>query len=232
MNGVLLAMFQYWRNRTVLTETNMFVVFNFFALLVTLAFVLEDPHLGGIEMVLKSPNSMGVILFIGLSLYIKMHLKLIWSFYVAKSSETYQTYQNIEDRLFMEEYEDPKQQFTIAQFGAYKDISKNIEVAKLFAINQNLLKVHRSDSIDQTLDRINVQGNQTSIGRSNVTNESMINKFNLKLHDINKEIEYNSTSVSQKQTQNYTSLIWTSIILYSAIACYKLLNSIVGDKDK
>ena len=56
----------------------------------------------------------------------------------------------------MEEYEDPKQQFTINQFGAYKEISKNIEVAKLFAINQNLLKVHRSDSIDQTLDRINV----------------------------------------------------------------------------
>ena len=64
-----------------------------------------------------------------------------------------------------------------------------------------------------------------------MTNESMINKFNLKLHDINKEIEYNSTSVSQKQTQNYTSLIWTSIILYSTIASYKLLNSIVGDKE-
>ena len=109
MNGVLLAMFQYWRNRSVLTETNMFVVFNFFALLVTLAFVLEDPHLGGIEMVLKSPNSISMILFIGLALYIKMYLKLIWSFYVSADCETYQTYQNIEDRLFMEEYEDPEQ---------------------------------------------------------------------------------------------------------------------------
>ena len=43
MNGVLLAMFQFWRNRSVLTETHMFVVLNTFAFFITLAFVLEDP---------------------------------------------------------------------------------------------------------------------------------------------------------------------------------------------
>ena len=108
INGILLAIFQYWRNRSVLTETNMFVVFNIFAFCVTLAFVLEDPHLAGVEMVVKSPNALGILIFIGLTLYTKMHLKLVWSFYVANDSETNQTYQNIEDRLYMEEYEDPK----------------------------------------------------------------------------------------------------------------------------
>jgi len=45
--------------------------------------------------------------------------------------------------------------------------------------------------MDQILDRINISGGQSAEGRSNFTNRSMINKFNLKLNDINKEIEYN-----------------------------------------
>ena len=57
-------------------------------------------------------------------------------------------YQVIEDRLYMEEYEDPEQQFEIRDSENFSNLVKQIEDTKLFSINQNLLKVHRSDSMD------------------------------------------------------------------------------------
>ena len=77
MNGVLLAMFQFWRNRAVTHETQMFVVLNTFAFFVTLAFVLEDPLLQGIEMLMKSPSAISIMAFVGLTLCLKMYLKLV-----------------------------------------------------------------------------------------------------------------------------------------------------------
>ena len=58
----------------------------------------------------------------------------------------------------MEEYEDPEQQFEIRDSENFTTLVKQIEDTKLFSINQNLLKVHRSDSMDQLLDRINISG--------------------------------------------------------------------------
>ena len=55
----------------------------------------------------------------------------------------------------------------------------------------------------------------------------MINKFNLKLNDINKEIEYNQVSISDEQIKNYVSLIWTSTLLYSIIGIFKIFNQIL-----
>ena len=58
------------------------------------------------------------------------------------------------------------------------------------SINQNLLKVHRTDSMDQIIDRLNAATGQ-------ITNSSgYINKFTLKLNDINKELEYNTNNNS------------------------------------
>ena len=78
LNGVLLALFQYWRNRSVLTETSMFVVLNTFAFLNTLLFVLEDEYLAGIQMIINSPNAIGTLIFTGLFLMLKAYLRLIW----------------------------------------------------------------------------------------------------------------------------------------------------------
>ena len=48
----------------------------------------------------------------------------------------------------MEEYEDPEQQFEIRDSENFSNLVKQIEDTKLFSIDQNLLKVHRSDSMD------------------------------------------------------------------------------------
>ena len=106
-------------------------------------------------------------------------------------------YQMIEDRLFMEEFEDPDQQFNIKDFDNYQDLVDQLEKSKMLAINQNLLRVHRTDSMDAILERINVSGGQAE-GRNNLTNISMINKFNLKLNDLNKEIEYSEASITNR----------------------------------
>ena len=129
----------------------------------------------------------------------------------------------------MEEYEDPDQQFWIHQAVDFNDLSKRLEDSKLFCINQNLLTVHRNDSTDQILERINISGGQNKDNRSNFTNKSLINKFNLKLHDINKEIEYNQVSISDAQIKNYVALIWTSTILYVIVGIFKICNSLFLD---
>ena len=52
----------------------------------------------------------------------------------------------------------------------------------------------------------------------------MINKFNLKLNDINKEIEYNEASISEGMIRDVVILIWTSTALYSIIGLFKIFN--------
>jgi len=50
MNSVILTLFQYWRHRTTLSVTKVFAFFNFFFLVVSLTFVLEDKNLDGVKM--------------------------------------------------------------------------------------------------------------------------------------------------------------------------------------
>ena len=176
--------------------TNVFSYLNILIFFISLCFIAEESQINGLYMLINSPNSIGIMLFFSLSLYLKMQVRLFYSFWAPNPKKYVERYQVIEDRLYMEEYEDSEQQFEIRDSANFANLVKQIEDTKLFSINQNLLKVHRSDSMDQILDRINISGGQSAEGRSNFTNRSMINKFNLKLNDINKEIEYNQASIS------------------------------------
>jgi len=95
----------------------------------------------------------------------------------------------IEERLYFEEYEDPSQEFSLEDFEKdYENVSKKIKTKNLVNINKNMLKLHRSDSMDQILEKINLE-NEDGKG-SKYTSAGMINKLTLKLNDINKEFEY------------------------------------------
>ena len=191
LNSIILSLFQYWRHRSTVCTTKYFLVMNFFIFLISFGFIFTDLQIPGFMMMINSPNCIGIMIFFLLSLYLKQQIRLVYTFWNHNQKEYVERYQTIEDRLFMEEYEDPEQQFEIKDSANFASLVKQIEDTKLFSINQNLLKVHRSDSMDQILDRINISGGQSAEGRSNFTNRSVINKFNLKLNDINKEIEYN-----------------------------------------
>ena len=53
----------------------------------------------------------------------------------------------------------------------------------------------------------------------------IINKWNLKLYDINKELEYSQNSTSLKQAETILPQLWSSVILFSAILIFKVANS-------
>ena len=166
--------------------------------------------------------------FLFLTLYIKQKARLYFTFFYSKASKNVYRYIAIEDRLYMEEYEDPAQQFDISDSAHFEYLIKQSEDARLFSINQNLLKVHRSDSVDQILDRINVSGGPGGRNRQD-NGRTIINKLNLKLSDINKEIEYNQLCISGAQVKNYTSILWTSTVLYMVLGLFKIFNQFVTD---
>lgn len=55
----------------------------------------------------------------------------------------------------MEEYEDPDKQFSIQNLDSFIYLVKTLDQNNLYSINQNLLIVHRTDSMDQILERLN-----------------------------------------------------------------------------
>ena len=138
--------------------TKAFAFSNFFIFAISLAFIFEDTQIPGLITIMQSPNSLGIMAFFSLALYLKQQVRLIYSFWSQNQKLNVERYQLIEDRLYMEEYEDPEQQFEIHDSANFANLVKQIEDTKLFSINQNLLKVHRSDSMDQILDRINISG--------------------------------------------------------------------------
>ena len=55
---------------------------------------------------------------------------------VPHSKRYYQFYADVEDRLFLEEYEDPNQEFSIQNFDEdFQDISKKLSSKKMTTIN-------------------------------------------------------------------------------------------------
>ena len=49
------------------------------------------------------------MMFFLLGLYLKQHMRQFYSFWSPRNKKSVERYQIIEDRLFMEEYEDPEQ---------------------------------------------------------------------------------------------------------------------------
>ena len=135
----------------------------------------------------------------------------------------------------MEEYEDPDKQFSIQNLDTYIHLVKTLDQNNLYSVNQNLLIVHRTDSMDQILERLN----QTSsrIREESVQNNisssvsGIINKWNLKLHDINKELEYSQTCASLKHAETCLPQLWTSVFLFFFLLIFKTVNSWLEGSD-
>ena len=55
-----------------------------------------------------------------------------------------------------------------------------------------MLRLHRSDSMDEIIEKINSSHNGSSDSKKFDNSNNVINKYSLKLNDINKELEYNT----------------------------------------
>ena len=83
-------------------------------------------------------------------------------------------------------------------FQSYKTLTDQLEKAKLLSINRNMLSVHRTDSTDAILERLNVSGGLAESTGNSAKNMAMINRISLKLNDLNKEQEYVQLGISNK----------------------------------
>ena len=82
-------------------------------------------------------------------------MRLVYEIVLPWNRKREMRYKAIEDKIFMEEYENPEQQFSITSLETYAQVAKSLEANSVFSINQNLLIVHRTDSMDHILERLN-----------------------------------------------------------------------------
>ena len=124
MNSLILSIVQFWRHRSALCATRVFVFLNALTALFSLAFSAEDEHLAGFISLYSSPNALLVIGFITVTMFLKQRARLFYAFLNSKASKNVYRYIAIEDRLYMEEYEDPAQQFDISDSAHYSYLLK------------------------------------------------------------------------------------------------------------
>ena len=110
---------------------------------------------------------------------------------------------------------------------------KTLDQNNLQSINQNLLIVHRTDSMDQILERLNQSSSRIrqETQQTNITQSvsGVINKWNLQLHDINKELEYSQNAFQLHQAEACLPQLWTSVALFSFILIFKSINTYLED---
>ena len=82
-------------------------------------------------------------------------------------------------------------------------------------------RIHRSDSMDQILERINMTGDNMQGTSDNkiVNRNTLINKYSLKLADFNKELEYQTqpTEVKVLESIVYTLCVYMVVIVIHII---------------
>ena len=132
-------------------------------------------------------------------------------------------YKAIEDRLYMEEYENPESEFSITHLNFYSDVVKELARAQLFSINKNLMGANKCRAMDVIFERLNNQGATKRTG-------SCINKRNLTLHNVKREIEYNQMSKTHSKIMLIIPLLWSSMSLYAGLLAFKAANSIIVNR--
>ena len=109
LNGILLSMMHIARVRATRNSIRIFNLSNFLFFLFSLAFVLEDEYLAGVQMLFSSAHTMAFMAFAALVLGLRTFITLVIQVVLPYNLKNLERYIAIEDRLFMEEYEDPEQ---------------------------------------------------------------------------------------------------------------------------
>ena len=160
LNGIMLSMMHVFRARNIRNSIQIFNISQLLFFLFSLAFVLEDENLSGVQMLFNCKNTLVFMVFVAIYLCLRLFVKLVLEVVFPYNMKKLEKFIEIEDRLFMEEYENPEQQFSITSLETYAQVAKSLEANSVFSINQNLLIVHRTDSMDHILERLNYQSSR------------------------------------------------------------------------
>ena len=91
----------------------------------------------------------------------------------------------------------------------------------------NMMKITKSDSMDQTIDLINASLQKTT-NQATIAANHVINKFNLRLLDGNKEIEYNMYQNQISDDSKNIWLMWVKVLINATMVIFKVWNSFAG----
>ena len=155
LNNVLLTIINFSRSRSVKANVIMTECCNVLFAMLALVTVLEDEDLAGLKSAVSSPHIWASVVFMMLYGALKQFCKIVIEVVFPWNKKKFLRYKAIEDKIFMEEYENPEQQFSITSLESYAYVAKALEANSVFSINQNLLIVHRTDSMDHILERLN-----------------------------------------------------------------------------
>ena len=97
--------------------------------------VLEDKNLVGITQLFYSPHVWAYLTFVLLFVTLKHTLMTVYQVMSPWNYEMIKCYRDIEDRIFMEEYEDADQEFSIKNLSSYIDVVKILDTNSLVSIN-------------------------------------------------------------------------------------------------
>ena len=97
--------------------------------------MLEDEYLSGFNSLFKAGHAIHCAVFLFLVCSLKQFCRLVIEITLPWNKKTSLRYKAIEDLIFMEEYENPEQQFTITSLESYVAVAKSLEANRIFSIN-------------------------------------------------------------------------------------------------
>ena len=83
----------------------------------------------------RSPHVLACCIFIFLYAQLKQFVRLVYEIVLPWNRKREMRYKAIEDKIFMEEYENPEQQFSITSLESYAHVAKSLEANSVYSIN-------------------------------------------------------------------------------------------------
>jgi len=149
--------FSYLRN------TNVNIIYahtlQIFGFVIGVSLILEGDELVGASQMFSCPAMLMILLYQILLLMLRNYCCTVGSkLVIRKYSDLMEWYIDIEERLAFEEYEDINQTFSIQQYKPlYKKINSSNIQRTLTLINTNMMKIPKTDGLEQILESINIE---------------------------------------------------------------------------
>ena len=135
LNAISLSMINIFRARGVRNFVLIFSLSNYIFFFLSMITVLEDDNLVGVKALFRCPYTAAFIIFLFLFVALKHFILLVRAVVLPWNFKQSMRYQEIEDRIFMEEYEDPDKQFSIQNLDTYIHLVKTLDQNNLYSIN-------------------------------------------------------------------------------------------------
>lgn len=105
---MLLTIINIARSRSLKSNVLIIETINQFFALFSMIMLLEDPYLAGINSAIRSPHVLACIVLMFFYVQLKQFMRLVYEIVLPWNRSKEMRYKAIEDKIFMEEYENPE----------------------------------------------------------------------------------------------------------------------------